>query len=218
MSASDIDIRDGSTTWRFDRAFLSSNWTCIWGRGCLGILPQPAAELGHGCCSMGADLDGEDEARLISALAATLDPSRFEYQGEAAEGGVFDDATRSSTRVVDGACIFLNRPGFAGGTGCALHLAALDCGESPVDWKPSVCWQLPIKVDWELGRDGTEVATVRGWTRADWGAEGETMAWWCTEGTRAYVGDRPVVESMAEELTAIVGPEVFVELRGRLDI
>jgi len=72
-------------------------------------------------------------------------------------------------------------------------------------------------VDWEPSDDGTEVATVRGWTRADWGAEGETMAWCCTEGTRAYVGDGPVVESMAEELTAIVGPEVYVELRRRFD-
>jgi len=217
VSASDIEISDGSTSWRFDRSFLTSSWTCIWGRGCLGILPQPAAELGHGCCSMGADLDGEDEARLIGALAATLDPTRFEYHADAAEGGVFADASRSSTRVVDGACILLNRAEFPGGAGCALHLAALACGESPVDWKPSVCWQLPIKVDWELGTDGAEVATVRGWTRADWGDEGEAMAWCCTEGTLAYVGDRPVVESMEEELTAIVGPEVYLELRGRLD-
>jgi len=166
---------------------------------------------------MGADLDGEDEARLIGALAATLDPWRFEYYVEAAEGGVFADATRSSTRVLNGACIFLNRAGFAGGAGCALQLAALECGESPIDWKPSVCWQLPIKVGWELGGDGTEVAQVRGWTRADWGAEGEAMAWCCTEGTLAYVGDRPVVESMAAELIAIVGPEVYGELRRRLE-
>ncbi len=217
MSPSTIEIVAGDTTWRFDRSFLSSNWACIWGRGCLGILPQPAAGLGHGCCSMGADLDGEDEARLIDALAATLEPARFEYHDAAADGGVFSDASRNSTRVVDGACIFLNREGFAGGVGCALHLAARDCGESPVDWKPSVCWQLPVKVDWESGDDGTEVATVRGWTRTDWGAEGETMAWCCTEGTRAYVGDRPLIESMAEELVAIVGPEVYWELRRRLD-
>ncbi|MHB8594194.1 MAG: hypothetical protein ACYDB3_07670, partial [Acidimicrobiales bacterium] len=117
---------------------------------------------------------------------------------------------------LDGACIFLNRAGFDGGAGCALHLAALDAGESPVDFKPSVCWQLPIKVDWEPGDDGTEVATVRRWTRGDWGAEGATMAWCCTEGARAYVGDRPVVEQMAEELEAITGPEVYVELRRRL--
>ena len=43
------------------------------------------------------------------------------------------------------------------------------------------------------------------------------MAWCCTEGTRAYVGEQPVVESMAEELEAIVGPGVFEQLRQRLD-
>jgi hypothetical protein len=46
--------------------------------------------------------------------------------------------------------------------------------------------------------------------------EGETMAWCCTEGTLAYVGDRPVVDSLSAELQAIVGPEVYVELRKRV--
>ena len=73
------EIRDGDTTWRFDHAFLTSNWTCIWGRGCLGILDEPAAELGQGCCSVGAELDSEDEARRIAALADTLEPARFEH-------------------------------------------------------------------------------------------------------------------------------------------
>src|SRR3954454_16277870 len=209
------EIVDGQTTWRFDRSFLASNWTCIWGRGCLGILAEPAENLGHGCCSIGADLDGTDEAMLISALAATLDPARFEQHAAAAAGGVFGDARRCNTRVVDGACIFLNRPGFAGGAGCALHLAAIDSDESPTDWKPSVCWQLPIKVDSEPRDDGTEVATVRAWSRADWGEDGESMAWCCTEGERAYVGDRPVIESLSEELEAITGHEVYVELRSR---
>ncbi|MGD0882710.1 MAG: hypothetical protein ABSB09_14185 [Acidimicrobiales bacterium] len=212
-----VEIADHDTTWRFDRSFLMSNWTCLWGRGCLGILPHPSPELGQGCCSIGADLDGDDEARLIGALAATLDPTRFENHAAATEGGVFADDTRSSTRVVDGACIFLNRTGFAGGAGCALHLAALDSGESPIEYKPSVCWQLPIHVNFVPGDDGTEVASVRGWTREDWGEVGETMAWCCTEGDRAYVGDRTVVESMEAELTAIVGTRVYLELRRRLD-
>jgi hypothetical protein len=211
-----VEIVDGATRWRFDAGFLRSNWTCIWGRGCVGILSEPAEHLGQGCCSIGADLDGEGEAMNIAALAATLDPSRFEHHAEAAAGGVFGDTSRSSTRVVDGACIFFNRPGFAGGAGCALHLEALHAGESPVHWKPSVCWQLPIKVDWEPGDGDTEVATVRGWERADWGADGETMAWCCTEGTRAYVGEAPVVESLGEELEAIAGPTVYLELRRRL--
>jgi hypothetical protein len=109
---------------------------------------------------------------MIAALAAMLAPGRFERHAEAGEGGIFSDDERTHTRVVDGACIFLNRPGFVGGAGCALHLAAIKAGESPIDWKPSVCWQLPIKVDWEAGADDTEVATVRGWTRRDWGVVG----------------------------------------------
>ena len=67
-----------------------------------------------------------------------------------------------------------------------------------------------------LGADDVEVATVRRWSRADWGADGETMAWCCTEGDEAYVGDRPVIDRLAEELEAVVGTPVFVELRRRL--
>jgi hypothetical protein len=210
------EVDAGDTLWRFDRAFLESRWTCIWGRGCLGILTEPAEELGEGCCSVGAELGDEDEARMIDALAATLLAERFQHHAAARAGGVFSDDTHTNTRIVDGACIFLNRPGFSGGAGCALHLAAIDADESPTEWKPSVCWQLPIKVDWEERDDGIEVATVRAWSRADWGEEGETMAWCCTEGDRAYVGDRPVIESLAEELEAITGHDVFVELRRRL--
>jgi hypothetical protein len=38
-----------------------------------------------------------------------------------------------------------------------------------------------------------------------------------SESTQAYVGDRPVIESMAEELDAIVSSEVYLEFRRRLD-
>jgi hypothetical protein len=60
------------------------------------------------------------------------------------------------------------------------------------------------------------VATVRRWTRKDWGIVGETMAWCCTEGQKAYVGERPVIESLAAELQGVVGTEVYVELRRRM--
>ena len=211
------EIDDGDTLWRFDSDFLNSTWVCLWGRGCQGIGPVPAPHLGLGCCSIGADLGDEDEARRISALAATLDPTRFEHHSESRVGGIFSDPARTHTRVVDGACIFLNRPGFSGGPGCALHLAALDADESPIEWKPSVCWQLPLRVDWEPGPSpGTEVATLRRWTRSDWGEEGQSMAWCCTEGTTAYVGDQPVIESLAPELEALVGTKVFIELRRRM--
>ncbi len=217
METEAIEIDDGDTVWRFDRTFLTSNWTCIWGRGCKGILPEPAQDLGQGCCSVGAVLDGIDEAMNLDANAATLQRHHFQHFDHASSGGVFSDETRLHTRVVDGACIFLNRPGFAGGAGCALHLAAREHGESPIDWKPSVCWQLPVRVDWVERDASTEVATVRAWSRADWGDEGETMAWCCTEEPDAYVGTDRVVDSLADELTAMVGEPVYVELRRRLD-
>ena len=210
------EVDAGDTLWRFDRRFLASNWTCIWGRGCQGIGPVAAPELGYGCCSLGAELDGVDEALTLAATADALSPDIFQHHAEAAAGGVFRDEARDATRVVDGACIFLNRVGFAGGAGCALHLAAVRAGESPIDWKPSVCWQLPIKVDWVMRDDDVEVATVRGWERRDWGDDGPAMAWCCTEGTDAYVGDRRVVDSLADELTEIVGQAVYVALRRRL--
>ncbi len=209
------EIHDGETRWLFDVDFLRSRWTCIWGRGCLGILDRPAPERGEGCCSIGAHLD-EAEAPNISALAATLDPMLFQHHAEANAGGIFSDESRTGTRVVDGACIFLNRPGFTGGAGCALHLAAVESGESPLEWKPEVCWQLPIKIDWATGPDGREIASVHRWTRSDWGEQGEEMAWCCTEGELAYVGDEPVIDSLREELTEVVGADVYVELRRRV--
>jgi hypothetical protein len=210
------EVDAGETLWRFDRDFLTSNWTCIWGKGCKGITETADETRGHGCCSLGAELDGVDEARNLSAAAATIPAHLFQFRAEANQGTVFADESYSATRVIDGACIFHNRNGFAGGEGCALHLAAEYFDESPIDWKPSVCWQLPIKVDWEMREDNVEVATVRRWSRADWGAHGTKMAWCCTEGTDAYVGNSSVLDSLSDELTEIVGTEVFIQLRNRL--
>jgi hypothetical protein len=199
-----------------DRRFLTSNWSCIWGRGCKGILDVPAEHLNQGCCSIGAELADPEEAMTISALAATLDPASFQHHFAIDDDDVFSDSTRTNTKIVDGACIFLNRPGFEGGEGCALHIAASGAGESPTAWKPSVCWQLPIKVDWQTSDDGTEVATLRGWERRDWGDEGDSMHWCCTEGPEAYIGDQMVVDSLADELTEVLGEPVYVELHRRL--
>lgn len=201
--------------WRVDASFLTSNWTCIWDSGCEGIEDVAAPDRGLGCCSVGVELLDEDEAMRIAALAATLSPEHFQQYQAAKDGVLRDDIVH--TRVVDGACIFLNRPGFAGGAGCALHGQAVREGESYLDWKPSVCWQLPLRVDRGTDGDGTETATLRRWSRADWGPDGETMAWCCTEGDKAYVGSAPVIESLADELQALMGDEVVAEIRRQLD-
>lgn len=213
-----IEVPDGETLWRFEPEFMRSNWTCIWGRGCKGILDHPAEHLQQGCCSVGAELTDLEEAMTVSALASTIPQELWQHAASVDANDVFSDETRSNTKVVDGACIFLNRPGFAGGAGCALHLAADDAGESPIDWKPSVCWQLPVRVDWAMQPDGVEHATVRRWSRADWGDDGDTMAWCCTEDGEAYVGTSAVVDSLAEELAGIAGQHVYVELRRKLGV
>jgi len=212
------EVDDGhGTRWRVDATFLASSWACTWGAGCPGIGDEPAPELQQGCCSVGAELLDEDEARTIAALAATLDPATFEHHRHATAHGVVREADAGglATALVDGACVFLNRPGFAGGPGCALHLGARADGESPIDWKPAVCWQLPLRVEREAAPGGRVLATLRPWRRDDWGEGGATMHWCCTEGEGALVGDRPVIESLAAELDALVGPEVRVELRRR---
>lgn len=217
-----VEIERDDTVWRFERSFLESNWTCLYGRGCLGILSEPTPELKQGCCSLGAHFGdgpaGEDEAMTVGAYASLLTPAQWQYH-HVGPSGIYADEARTHTRVVDGACVFLNRPGFAGGAGCALHVAALEADESPTEWKPSVCWQLPIRVDWVELDTRRESATVRRWERADWGDHAEHMAWCCTErseGGEAFVGDVPVVESMQDELRALAGDEVYVELRRRL--
>lgn len=205
------DPIDG-TVWHVDATFLKSNWTCIWGNGCKGILSEDAEHLNQGCCSHGAQFLDEEEAMTTGALAMMLPPERFQFHDEAHSGGIYADTERTLTRTVDGACIFHNRPGFSGGEGCALHLAALDDGDSPTTWKPSVCWQLPLRA--EQQPDGSNV--LRHWARSDWDDDESTIAWCCTEEPEPYVGKTAVVESLEEELTAIVGPEVYVQLRARL--
>lgn len=221
-----IHIEDGDNAWAFDAAFLESNWTCIWNRGCEGIADVAAPDAQLGCCSVGAEMLDEDEAMRISALAATLDAKTAQFAGKIAEWGALRPAESQratwATQVVDGACVFLNRPGFAGGSGCALHIAAVANDESYLEWKPSICWQLPIKVEVGTGADGSEQRTLRRWLRSDWGAEGDTMAWCCTERPEAsqadaFVGDRQVIDSLSNELTELLGAELMDKVVAEVD-
>jgi hypothetical protein len=197
---------DGRTHWKLDGSFLTSRWTCIWGDGCQGIHEQRRPELHDGCCSVGVELIDEEEAMTIAALGAALDADIFEH---AASGPlVFETDGAWHTRVVDGACVFFNRPGFSGGTGCALHLAALADGDDPIEWKPQTCTRMPLRVDERVTDEGTEL-TVRAWQRADWGPDGATMAWWCTEATETYRGETRVFESLAPELRVLLGDDTY---------
>jgi len=104
-------------TWVFDVTFFLSNWTCIYGQGCQGVLTGPAPELVQGCCSYGAHFIDDDDVATVQAAADRLTNEQWEFRRKGRKGGFIrteEDGTRI-TRLVDGACIFLNRPGFAAG-------------------------------------------------------------------------------------------------------
>ena len=206
-------------TWVFDVTFLLSGWECIFGNGCQGVLTGPAPELVQGCCSYGAHFTDDDDVARVEAAATTLSDEDWQFAKAGRKRGVVKtqrDGTRTS-RLVEGACIFLNRPGFAAGPGCALHRAALSRGQEPLELKPDVCWQLPLRREDTTSEDGRVTSTVSQWDRRHWGDGGLEFHWWCTEAPEAFRAKTPVYKSMGAELTAIAGPVVYRNLVDYLD-
>lgn len=202
-------------TWLFDVTFLESQWTCIFGRGCQGVLTGPAPERSEGCCSYGAHFTDEHDAERVEAAAAALTAEQWQFHRPLRRPGGSSAVTRTTragqraTRLVDDACIFLNRPGFPRGAGCALHLAALDRGQPPLQLKPDVCWQLPLRREDHQVDGGHVTSVIRQWDRRDWGAGGHDFHWWCTQAPDAFVGSHPVYRELRHELQALVGSAVY---------
>jgi hypothetical protein len=217
-----VDV--GDETYLFDLTFLSSSWSCIYGRGCPGIAAEPAPELERGCCSHGAHLLDKADRKKVRKFAGELTEAQWQLKGVADALG--DPIHRNKendwvTRTHDGACIFLNRPGFSEGAGCALHLMALQTGKRPLDVKPAVCWQVPLRLDFHHSDAGHLTYMLTEWKRRDWGEGGEDFNWWCTESPEAF-GDghgEPVWRTLADEIIELVGQEPYdalaEHLRGR---
>lgn len=216
---SEFETADGER-WRVDLGFMASGWQCIWGDGCRGIGPEPDPTHIMGCCTLGAEFADEDDARNVAAHAAFLDPEQFQFASVAATDGIFVDESRRATRVVEGGCIFLNRPGFSGGAGCALHQAALVDEEPPRDWKPVVCWQLPFRIDveGEVTGESSPVHIVRRWARADFDDDDGTppIPWLCTEDDAAYSAGASAVGRHRDDLVELLGADAVAEIERRI--
>jgi hypothetical protein len=210
---------DEERTWVFDVTFLLSHWGCIFGRGCQGVLTGPTPELEQGCCSYGAHFVDAADRRRVERAAKTLTAEEWQFRRQGLARGVTKTNAKgeSQTRLVDGACIFLNRPGFAEGSGCALHLAALNRGMAPLSLKPDVCWQLPLRRDEDSADDGHVTSTIRQWDRRHWGAGGEDFHWWCTEAPEAFTESEPVYRTLRDELIALTSRTAYDMLVRYLD-
>jgi hypothetical protein len=219
-----FDPADAEHLIRADLTWLCSRWTCIFGRGCHGIVEGGASV---GCCTHGAFFSDKADERRVLRFARQLTAEDWQLKDLGTTGrrgrldviepdSVGDDPNRRRTRIVDGACIFANRAGFAGGLGCALHAFALRTGRNPIETKPEVCWQLPIRrsQEWIDRPDETRilVSTLTEFDRRGWGEGGHDLSWYCTSSPDAHVGGEPLYVSYEPELTELIGADAYGQL------
>lgn len=216
-------VDESNETWIFDLSYFRSNWRCIYGSGCAGIEETPDVSGHRGCCSYGAHFVDDADLLRVMDIASALPSDVWERSDERPEltgerPADLDALTRALTtkdddgdrvtKVVDGACVFLNSPSAPTGPGCALHFAAVKSEIEPLEWKPEVCWQLPVRVEHHLDDHDQSTHLVRQWTRADWGEAGPELGWWCSEAEEAYVGDSSVAHYLRAEVAALAGEAI----------
>lgn len=225
------DPADDDQVFRCDLTWLTSRWSCLFGAGCPGLYTGRPDD---GCCTLGAHFSGPEDEQRVAGWVARLDSSLWqlaEAYGTDPDGSpwsarqdwgveVSDEEdpgeVERATRLVDGACLFLNRPGFAGGQGCALHHLAAREGVPITETKPDVCWQLPIRrlfrdVERGDGSTYTEVS-IGEYVRSGWGDGGHEFDWYCTSTPAAHRSAEPVYRTLATELTALMGPAGYAAL------
>jgi hypothetical protein len=212
------DPADAEHIVRADLTWLLSNWTCIYGRGCEGVIEGRADD---GCCSHGAFYSDDDDEKRVAKYAKQLKKKDWQYAAAGRAKGIsevdeLEGEPARKTRRVDGACVFLNRPGFAGGEGCSLHALALRIGLHPLQTKPDVCWQLPVRRSQDRVERPDEstvlVTTIGEFDRRGWGPGGADLHWWCTSSPAAHVGAEPLYLSYGPELAALLGQPAYDEL------
>lgn len=202
------DPADEEQIFRCDLTWLTSRWNCVFGQGCQGIQPGRSSD---GCCTLGAHFSDEEDEQRVAEHVARLTPETWQFHDVGTTSGwtgVDEDGDRQ-TRRWQGACIFHNRPGFSGGYGCALHTLALREGREPLETKPDVCWQLPVRrtYEWVEQPDGEQqlIVSIGEYDRKGWGPGGHDFHWWCTSAPSAHGAGEPVYVSYKPELTELMG-------------
>ena len=203
-----------------DLTWLLSRWSCAFGTpACRGTVEGRPDD---GCCSHGAFLSDDDDRAHLDDVVKTLTNADWQYRDRGLgrkgylESDEYDGEPQLRTRKYKGACIFLNRPGFDGPIGCALHAKAMSLGVEPWTMKPEVCWQLPVRrsQEWVARPDGVEIlkTIITEYDRRGWGSGGADLHWYCTGDPATHTGARPVYESYAPELTELIGANAYAEL------
>ena len=217
------DPANSGQRFRVDLTWLTSSWTCIFGAGCRGIYADRPDD---GCCTLGAHFTDDDDVERVRAVVAELGEDEWQHHPGHGRKGDKDPSRLSAwtekedgarkTKVVDGGCIFLNRPGFPAGAGCALHQHAVLTGEAPHTQKPDVCWQLPIRRTFRTVENPDDTSylevSIGEYDRRGWGPGGHDLDWYCSGNTEAHVALEPVYVTHEAELVELMGAEGYAEL------
>jgi len=215
------DPAEADQRYRCDLTWLTSSWTCIFGSGCKGIYADRPDD---GCCTLGAHFSDKADEKRVKSFVKQLTPDDWQFHnvGSRKNAWVETDAEgERKTALHEGACIFLNRPGFPGGEGCSLHGWALRGDHHPLETKPDVCWQLPVRRRFRTVDRGDETSytevTIGEYDRRGWGEGGHDLDWYCSGNTEAHVGSEPVYASYGPELVELMGQSAYDVLCGHCE-
>jgi hypothetical protein len=217
-----VDPADPDQIFRCDLTWLTSRYNCIFGQGCKGIYADAPDT---GCCTLGAHFADKGDEKRVAAFVDQLEAEQWQFRPEGAkvkksDWVETDDEGARKTLVVEydgqSACVFHNRGDFPTGAGCALHGLALTQGRNPLETKPDVCWQLPIRrtfrnVERQDDTTYTEV-TIGEYDRRGWGPGGHDLDWYCSGNTEAHTAPEPLYVTNEPELTELMGPTAYAEL------
>jgi hypothetical protein len=70
-------------TYMFDVSYMLSNWMCIYGQGCQGILEEASPELMQGCCSFGAHFIDADDVKTVKKSSKRLTAKNWQFKERA---------------------------------------------------------------------------------------------------------------------------------------
>lgn len=196
-----IEFPTAKNRFLLDMEFLLSSYECKWGNGCKGI---NTSRPDLGCCANGAYLTDEDY-ELLNRRVPLLTSDEWQHMtpdfievvkerkfGLNRKSGERKTAIQNPSDWLSG-CVFANDADYEGGAGCALHIAAMNRGENFIDWKPEICWQMPLIASF-VDEMETWLIHMFHW---ELGVDHE---WFCEHDEFMWVAERPLYQTMSAEL------------------
>jgi hypothetical protein len=205
-------------------SFFLSNYHCIFGAGCPGLMNRYSQAEDMGCCERGVTFTSDEDFEHVEAMVEQLTADDADNLNHIRSNGWYQSLHGNpyKTKKLHDNCIFSNRgTGPTGKIGCAFHHLALRTGQDITDTKPEICWTVPLSVGREIRYEDltpVEVMIISAHTADAWGGwedgdyEDEPrghMGYWCTDTPDAYTGDVPAYKSFEQELRKLIGDEDY---------